>query len=243
MSINVFEAGLDQKASESGKPASGSEEGWLKALEKAHFEKQRESMQSTSTGSSDVDSSGRGPSVNVQRKVAAPAFAEQRSAFPEVSALRHADLASGQAGSTTLKPGAGNTAVLDVPPVKSEQVPGTYIPATPATKAETIQGSQSPRETVGGARPQHVVQKADLSAQSVKLLPVESGVELVIRSRKDSGVQLASTIKAVQTFLAMNSQKLSSVRVNGEVLAGSSAGADSSEIKTDHRMLTINKVY
>lgn len=243
MSINVFEAGLDHKTSESGKPASGSEGGWLKALEKAHFEKQRESMQSTSTGSSNLDSYGNEPGVNDQRKQAVHAFAEQRPAFSEVSALRHVGLASGQVGSTTLQPGVGNTDVADLSPVKIEQVPGTYIPAMSASKAETIQGSQSYRETVGGARPQHVLQKADLSGQSVKLLPVDSGVELVIRSRKDSSIQLASTIKAVQTFLAMNSQKLSSVRVNGEVLTSSSAGADSSELKTDHRMLTINKVY
>lgn len=243
MSINFIEAGLVQKASESGKPASGSEGGWLKTLEKAHFEKQRESMQSKSTGSSNLNSYGNESGVNDQRKQTVPAFAEQRPAFPEVPALRHADLASGQAGFTTLKPGADSTSVLDLSRVKIEQIPGAYIPAMPAMKAEAIQGSQSYRETVGGARPQHVLQKADLSGQSVKLLPVDSGVELVIRSRKDSSIQLASTIKAVQTFLAMNSQKLSSVRVNGEVLTSSSAGADSSELKTDHRMLTINKVY
>lgn len=241
MSINVTHAGLDQKTTETGKPISGSEGGWLKALEKAHFEKQRESMQATD--SSNTDLSGKDRGVNDQGQETASGFPGQDAVFPNVPEGHQAELAPNQADSKTLISGTGNTHVLDLLPVKSEQISGAYIPAPPVTKADVVQGEQSHRETGGGARPQHVVQKTDFSAKSVKLFPVESGVELVIRSRKDSEAQLASTIKAVQTFLAMNSQKLSLVRVNGEVLTTPSARADSPEIQSEKRMLTINKVY
>lgn len=239
MTVSILPGGPGQGNPEFGQQKSGLDEAWSKALEKAHFEKQRESMTAISSGRSDSSSSDTVYGVDGAKNKVSHAGEETR--LQNQAPQAHQITTSGTLLPAATASATHGPAAPDLKPLDGATFQGVNIQTNSPPKS--IRSHEPSGGSFRTLRFERLVPGSVFPAFSVNMLPGDSGVELVIRSQVEAGSRLVGTIKEVQAFLAETNQKLASIRVNGEVISTFAEASDDGVSLSNQKPDKINRTY